>query len=176
MRNEPAVLHVVSRRRGTILLAICWFSGILFGLYCFWFSGADLIPLMRSTVISPVSIVGFLLSSVLPFLISAFLAFAYLPGLTYGICFCSAFLHAFVSLGLLVSFQAGGWLVRCFLLLGNLSLPVLYWFWLRSLSENSWSSLCVSTIVVGCILTAEAAVNYRIVIPYFARIMDSMKG
>ena len=176
MRNEPVKLRAEPRKGRTIILAIFWCFGILCGLFCFWFSGVRLLPLMRSSVYSPVSIVAFLLSAFLPFLISAFLAFAYLPGLVYGVCFCKAFLHAFVSLGLLISFQASGWLMRFFLLFGDLTLPVLYWFWLRLLSKQRFSNLCCSAFCAGCILTASAAVNFCIVCPYFARIMDSMKG
>mgnify|MGYP002539925891 CR=1 FL=1 len=58
---------------------------------------------------------------------SAILAFLDCPLGIYGICFWKAFLHGFVSAGLITCFPDWGWLIRCFLLLGDGTLPILYW-------------------------------------------------
>ena len=133
----------------------------------------DSASLMRMALKSPVSIVSFLCISLLPFVMSAILAFFDCPRAVYGICFWKAFLHGFVSAGLLTCFPDRGWLLRCFLLLSDGTLPVLYWLWLRCV--QGYPVLPALTFA-GCGQLALAAAGYSHVFPFYRRFIESMKG
>ena len=176
MHREPSGTDFFSRKRMAHVLAVCFLLGVLCGIAAWGFADAASISLMRRALNAPVSIVGIFCSVLFPFLISAFLAFLYGPGWIYVICFCKAFLHAYVSLGLLVCFQNCGWLLRCFLLFGDCTVPLLYWFWMGCLCRRQgicWYSPAVS---VGAILLMVAGLEYFHVVPFFGRILESMKG
>ena len=176
MHREPSAVRFFSRKGMVYILAIFWILGIFCGSAAFAFSDATLISLMRRVLRAPVSIVGIFCAVLFPFLISAFLAFLYKPSWIYAVCFCKAFLHAYGSLGLLTCFQGCGWLLRCFLLFGDCTLPVLYWFWTQCLYRQQGIFRCFSAIFTGAILMAAAGLEYFCIVPFFGRILESMKG
>lgn len=154
-------------RKGTaLLLAILWLFGILLGIACFYLSRAFLVPLMRSTACGSVSIVGLIFTVFLPFLLSAAALWNDLRWLLLGTCFCKAFLFAFVSLGILIGTQSGGWLLRYFLLFGDCTaLPVLYWYWLHCAcapAKHRW----FPTVLTGSVLAFVVGLDYHIISPF----------
>lgn len=104
---------------------------------------------------------------------SAILAFLDCPLGIYGICFWKAFLHGFVSVGLITCFPDWGWLIRCFLLLGDGTLPILYWLWLRCVQGRP---VLAPVAAAGFGQLALAAVGYCHVFPLYWRFIESMKG
>lgn len=166
---------VTSRRRkaAAFMLAFVWILGMACGIMYSRCPSADAASLMRGALQSPVSIVSFLCVSLLPFVMSAILAFFHCPCLVYGICFSKAFLHGFVSAGLITCFPDWGWLIRCFLLLGDGTLPALYWLWLRCVQSRP---VRIPLAAVGCGQLALAAAGYCHVFPFYWRLMESMKG
>ena len=150
-------IYAFRRKGSTMFLAFSFFLGLVFGLFVFCCSGEPLYSMMRRCLFSSVSIVGFLSGATLPFLLSALAVFFSKPCLTYLISFVEAFLFCYVSLLIIFVFQPAGFFVRFLLLFGDfLSLPVLYFFWHRSLSENpikdfSGIFLFLSTgCLIGC--------------------------
>ena len=176
VREKPLDLHSPVRKGTAYVLAVFWLAGILYGILCFAVARSDLSALMRSTITGSVSIVGLLSAVYLPFLLSAFALLFSLPWMLFCVCFCKAFLFAFVSLGLLLSFPGGGWLFRYFLLFGDCAvLPVLYWYWLHSISVPSVSRW-FPTILTSCAGILAVGLDYRVISPYFECLIDSMKG
>ena len=104
---------------------------------------------------------------------SAILAFWDCPLGIYGICFWKAFLHGFVSAGLITCFPDWGWLIRCFLLLGDGTLPILYWLWLRCVQGRP---VLAPVAAAGFGQLALAAAGYCHVFPLYWRFIESMKG
>ncbi len=128
---------------------------------------------MRGTLWAPVSIVGLLLVTTLPFLISALAVYLAKPGLLLGICFGKAFLTAFVSVGFFQAFGYAGWLLRWLLAFSSCaSAPVLYWFWLRYLPGTR--RLCVweavSLLSLGVL---AASVNFSVISPFLVRLIGT---
>ncbi|MDY3224764.1 MAG: hypothetical protein SOW84_02665 [Candidatus Faecousia sp.] len=176
IRDVASGVDVRHRKGAACILAIFWFCGLLCGIFCFWIARDHLFSLMRSCIFAPVSIVGLLCAAYLPFLLSAFALLVSLLWVVYPICFCKAFLFSFLSLGFLLSFPSGGWLVRYFLLFGDCAvLPVLYWYWLHSLMVPPMSRW-LPTLAAGCIVVLASCLDYRIISPYFACLIESMKG
>lgn len=124
------------RNRNCILLAFCWMSGLVSGFLFYTFNQHTLSSLMLRTVFAPVSIVGLLLSFLLPFLFSAFAVIIHTPIWIYPISCYKAFSFAVVSIGLVDGMGSAGWLYWILLLAVDiLSLPALYLYWLHSLMD-----------------------------------------
>lgn len=176
-RINPQVLVSPARKGMTFVLAIFWLMGIFCGVMCFPVASIDVFySLMRSSVVGSVSIVHLLITAFLPFLLSASALLLDCQGMLLGTCFCKAFLFSFVSLGTLLSFPSGGWLFRYFLMFGDCAmLPLLLWFWLHSIAAPLHSRW-IMTGVLGCVFAFAAVLNYRIIAPCFACLIDSMKG
>ncbi len=173
MRRRLSAVTSRRRKAAAFVLAFVWILGTACGIAYSRCPMVDAASLMREALKSPVSIVSFLCISLLPFVMSAILAFFDCPRLVYGICFFKAFLHGFVSAGLITRFPDWGWLTRCFLLLGDGTLPILYWLWLRCLQSRP---VRVPLAVAGCGQLALAFAGYGHVFPLYWRFIESMKG
>lgn len=160
------------RKGCRFFLACFWLSGALCGILASLSAGRTLVSLMRGTLFVPVSIVGMLCATALPFLLSAFAVFLSRPVLLLTICFGKAFLFAFVSMGIFQAFGSAGWLLRWFLLFSDYaSVPLLYWFWLRHISGerplDGWETalLCSLALLIG-------SVNFSVISPFLAGLID----
>ncbi len=128
---------------------------------------------MRSALLAPVSIVGLLSIWTLPFLLSAFVVFLGRPLWLLLICFSKAFCYAFVSLGFFLAFGTAGWLARILLLFSDwVCMPLLYWFWQRSLSGRRRPSRWDVAALLSVMLLV-GSVDYRVIAPLLARLIES---
>lgn len=160
------------RGGGRSLLALVWLSGLLCGTAAYFSTGGQLISLMRSALYAPVSIVGMLCVTTLPFLLSAFAVFLSRPVWLLPICFGKAFLYAFFSVAVCSAFWPAGWLLRWLLLFGDCAGgPILYWFWLRHLSPDCSmdGGGCILLCALGLLL---GSVNYSIILPFLASLIE----
>lgn len=165
-----------ARKGMPLVLATCWISGLLFGAFPYFFFSPETFPLMHRTISCSASIVGLLNAALLPFLLSAFFGAFSMPLAIAGVCFVKAFLFSFVSLGILVSFGSGGWLLRYFLLFsGCTTLPLLYWYWLCSVSMSDRLHWLFITCAVFAAIVFTTILDYRIIAP-FVCLIDSTKG
>lgn len=115
------------------LLAFVWFSGLLSGFFFFQKTTPIYLSLMRGIDLSSASIVGLMLSSLLPFLICGFSAFHFRPILFFAVCFLKAFSYVFVS-GVILHHCSAGWLIQRLVMFHDiLSFPLLYAFCSRCL-------------------------------------------
>ena len=173
MRTRLSAVSSRRRKAAAFVLAFVWVLGTVSGIVYSCCPMVDSASLMRRALLAPVSIVSFLCVSFLPFVMSAILAFLDCPLGIYGICFWKAFLHGFVSAGLITCFPDWGWLIRCFLLLGDGTLPILYWLWLRCVQNRS---VRIPLVISGCEHLVIIAAGYGYVFPFYWRFIESLKG
>ncbi len=167
--NDP--LH--RRRKGCrYILAFSWLSGIICGILLSLTAEERILPLMRGAVYTPVSITWLLCVSVLPFLLSTFVVFHFVPAWLLLICFAKAFLFAFVSMVILMVYASAGWLVWLMLLFCDLvTLPILYWFWMRYLFRYDRPSVVSVTGIFSLMLLA-GSIHAWFISPYLVRLIE----
>lgn len=130
LQPERKCFHFTSPR----LLATVWFTGFAVGIFICDDAVPFLLSVMRGMSFESVSIVGLLVSSGIPFLISAVAVIYSRPGLFLTVCFLKAIGFLLFSASLIFQFGAGGWLIQGLLMSHEiLSLPIWYIFTLRCL-------------------------------------------
>lgn len=139
------------------VLALLWIVGLLLGAVVSLSADTLLSSTMRSALHSGMSIFGLLAALLLPFLITALAVFISQPSLLLPVAFLKAFLFSFTGTGLLTAFGTSAWLLRCLLMFSDtLVLPLLWWLWLRLLSDDRNTALysCLfavaGTVLIGC--------------------------
>lgn len=157
-----------SRKFYCPLLAFFWTSGLASGIWAWFLSGEFITPLMRSSAYGSVSIVSLLCVTGLPFLLSAFAVFLSSEWLLIPIAFGKGFFFSLISMGTTVSFGCAGWLVRLLLCFSDIvSIPLLYWFWVRCL-RNDGSRLIYLTFFTGALFLLIGSVDYYMITPFLA--------
>lgn len=148
------------------LLAAFWFSGLLSGFFFFQKTMPVFFSLMRGSSFSSVSIVGLILSSLLPFLICGFSALYFRPILFFSVCFFKTFFFVFVSSAMILRYCPGSWLIQRFVMFHDiLSFPVLYIFCARCLRFRGLppASECLIYLLLEILILA---MTYRIWDPF----------
>ena len=166
--------RTAARKGMSLILAICWINGIVFGVFCYSASPPEVISLMHRMLPCSVSIVGLLNATLIPFLLSALLIALSMPVMLIGLCFLKAFLFSFVSMGVLACAGSGGWLLRYLFLFSDCAaLPVLLWYWFASVSGkySQFAPFCILFLV----LVLVTILDYRFIAPIVC-VIDSMKG
>ena len=130
--NRPDPLF---RKGRTVILAFVWLSGLFLGSFLFVCRSGSFSSAIRGMTVSAAPMVSVVLVYLVPLFLLLICEFASRPYLLLFLCFIRAFLFGFVSLGIVLSFGASGWLLRLLLLFpGFALLPVFYWFLHRRLS------------------------------------------
>lgn len=152
-------------RVGRHTLAFFFFAGILCGTYFCFRSDFSLLPLMRVSPSGSVSIVSLYLILFLPFLLS--LVSCVLDSvLLFPICYCRAFLFAYIQTGFIFCFCSEGWLLRWLILFSDgMGLTMLYLFWVRVIQKGECgfgtvSLFCAAFLVIGLL-------DFYIILPYY---------
>lgn len=115
-------------------LACSFLLGLLSGGCIFTLTSDSFSSLMRGAAFGSMSIISLLSVLLLPFLFSAFAVYVRQSWLLMPISFLKAFFFSFLYVGLSCTFGGAGWLVRTMLMFSDiLTLPVLWWFWLKLL-------------------------------------------
>lgn len=161
------------RKFYAFLLAVCWFAGLVCGFLVFLGTGDSVFRLMRSAPLGSVSFVGLLICSLLPFLISAFAVFlsrSVLLAFSFG----KAFLFSFTAAGIARAYGDAGWLVCRMAMFSSFTLlPLLYFLWLRLLSGRMrWTGVFLLLALAMLIVS----VDYRIISPFWASLIEIQKG
>ena len=107
----------VCRKYICCILAICWLSGLFYGIFVFYYAESSVVSLMRRTLVSSVSIVGLLSNLLIPFLFTVYAVYYSMSWLLFPVCFWEAFSVSFVMTGVCMAFGSAGWLVRSMILL-----------------------------------------------------------
>lgn len=160
------------RKCGRFFLAFVWLGGLVCGILLSLSAGQTYISWMRGMPLAPVSIVGLLLVSCLPFLCSALAVLFGKAILVLPVCFGKAVLFAFVSFGVLQSSASGGWLLRWLVMFTDVALmPVLYFFWLRCLVGDRRIRFGHIFLLVAVVFLI-AVVDCSIVSPFLVGLID----
>ena len=168
--------RTASRKGMFLILAVCWINGIVFGIFCYSSSSAEVTSLMRRALACPVSIVGLLNATLIPFLLSALFTALSMPVILFGLCFWKAFLFSFVSMGVLGYAGSGGWLLQYLFLFSDcVTLPFLFGYWFGCLSTTIKSRPVFATCVVFLLLSLVTILDYHVIAPIVC-VIDSMKG
>lgn len=150
------ILHRTARRtycrRNTILLGLVWTLGLCSGQAVYWMSETNYTSLMRSPSYSAVSIVC-LLHAFFPFFLSAVAYFLHTPRMLLPLSFGKAFLSSYASAVVCMLYGTAGWLARWFLMFSDLcTMPILYFFWRRCLSDDRTVSVPEAFFLVALAL------------------------
>ena len=168
--------RTAARKGMSLILAICWINGIVFGVFCYSSSPTEVTSLMHRTLSCSVSIVGLLNAALIPFLLSALFMTLSIPFMLFVLCFLKAFLFSFVSMGVLAYAGSGGWLLRYLFLFSDcVTLPVLFGYWFGFVSAPIKSRLVLTTCVVLLALAVVTILDYHVIAPIVC-VIDSMKG
>lgn len=156
------------RKGRTVFLALSFLAGLVSGILVFFVAGESILSLMRSALYCPVSIVGLLCVTALPFLFSAIAVFLSEPWLMGPISFGKAFFFSLLSLGTMAGFGSAGWLVRWLLMFSDLmGLPLLYLYWQRHVSGMQAFSL-MEAFVFASLFVLIGSIDYCLFSPLLA--------
>ena len=165
-------LRPLGGRGCSVLLAMFWICGILFGASVFLFAGHHLFPLMRGIVSGSVSIVSLLCVTTLPFLFSACSVYVSKPALIFPVCFLKAVGFSYISAGILISYGSSGWLIRWLSMFSNfISLPLLFFFWQRHIGREHNISF-LEVFVVLSVLIFIVSIDYCCISPFLAMLIN----
>ena len=160
------------RNQNHWILAFFWIAGLVTGILCAYAAGPSFLTMMRGTLFGPVSIVSLLYTALLPFLLSAAAVSLSAEFLIFPVVFLKGLSFTFVSMGTVFAFGCSGWLIRILISFADLlSVPLLLWFWLRSVSKIR-RSVTTEAIFMTAILLLIASIDYRVVSPFLADLIN----
>ena len=152
-------------------LNVFWILGGILGcLFALHLTDGCRDLLMQSVLISADPI-GLIAVVFLPLVLSGIAVYLSCRWLLIALSFFKAITFSFISVGLAVCLPASGWLVGFFLLFSDwCMLPILYWFWLRVLSDNStsWTRDIILPAAAGVIIYA---LDLRVISAFFTEIL-----
>jgi hypothetical protein len=153
------------------VLAAVWFSGLVLGIFFFYRMSPSFVSLMRGLEISSVSIVGVLVSNLLPFLISAFAVYFHKIWLIFLLAFLKALVFGCSGGLITVAYGAAGWLVRWLTMFtDSIICPALLYFWCRHTSGDH--RLCGREVAgYFCFVAFVIWLDFSVVSPFLARII-----
>ena len=162
----------LSRRIPLIALVVCFCFGIQLGQYYASCGNETYFLLMRMVPMCPVSIVGLISVTFLPFLFSAFAVYFSHPQFLLPICFVKAFLFSCCACSATCAFGSAGWLVRLLLQFTDIcTLPLLCWFWIRHKSAEKvrfWQDI----VLCGLLVAVVCVIDCSIVSPYLVSLIE----
>ena len=163
-------LPITNRRICGIFLAIVWVIGLALGAVLSMQAGDRYFLLMRWAADRQVSIVGFLASAFLPFMLSALAVYISKPILLYGICFADAFLLSLCGCVAMTAFGSAGWLVRLLLQFSDCCMaPILFWFSIRCISGSSfWKDFSLCAVISALV----GSIDYCFVSPFLVMLIE----
>lgn len=160
------------RRIALAVLAACWLTGLLLGIFYAARAGDTYSLLMRMAPSCRVSISGLAASALLPFLFAAFAVYISKPELLILVCFLKAFSFACCGFGVMDAFGSAGWLIRPLLQFSDgCTIPLLCWFSIRHISDiqPTWRA----DIGVCCMIAAVAVgFDYCLVSPFLVTLIE----
>lgn len=170
LMTEPR-RHTVTNPGPLFWLLSLWSLGLICGAWFSTSAGDAYLSLMRSATCARMSIFSLLGTLLLPFMISALAVLMDAPILIFFISFAKGFSFSFVSLGTVLAFPAGGWLVRWLLMFSDVCVnPVLLFFMFRCLARKKGSLLIPAVGVCGYVFLA-AAIDHRYIAPFLLELM-----
>lgn len=160
------------RKDSVAFLAFLWIAGLISGTVTSFSADTSFLPLMRSALYSPVSIVCLLSAMLLPLLFSAFAVYISSAWLLIPVVFFKGFSYAYFGFGILTSFGSAGWLIHLLLIFSDTwILPVLWMYWLRA-PVNGRSGLLTDTVPAVSAALLIGSLDISVISPLLAQILS----
>lgn len=161
MLRKNCFHHSQRRRLHICILAFCWFSCTILGVYVSA-NDTNISSLMRIAAYSDVSIVGLSIVLLVPFFFVAVGLFIHMSVALYVISAIKAFSSAYLLYGIIVAFGNAGWLMHSLLLFSDTGANILYlWFIFHHIDGRKHTlyrdivfslCLCITIEAVDCLL------------------------
>lgn len=149
-----------------IVLSLLWIYGLFLGALLSFSADSLLSSTMLSVIDGRLSIISFLSALLLPLFFTVLAVYISQPVVIFLLIFMKAFLFSFVGIGLLNSFDSSAWLLRCLLMFSDsLLLPILWWIWLQSFSNDRQAVFRFSILAAAGILLI-GCIDYTLVAPF----------
>lgn len=147
------------------LFYFTWVSGILTGSILSVFLLPHLSSWMRSSPAAPVSIVGYMVVTLFPFLLSYIFHRLNKPFYILPIIYFKAFLYSFLYSLVFLSYGSAGWLVVILFYLPDIVLAILYsLFSAKTFLSNNISSLFLRSCVIAAVVIC--LINCCLIVPF----------
>ena len=138
------------------VLALCWLTGLIYGIFCAYCTDDFVFHLMDDVRMHSEMSAEVLLTAVLPFLISALSFYGFPEAALFFLCFSEAFLLSFCAFGFIRCHNSAGWLIYgLHFFRALLSAPLIYFYWLRKLSERS-GTFAFDCFILSLIILLES--------------------
>lgn len=159
-------------KESVVLLSFLWTLGLVCGLYFVSLLDGFLFDLIIDASNNHPSILGILVVTALPIVITAIAAYCSAPLLIYALCIFKAFCFSVGLCGVAAVFGYSGWLIRLFLLFSDSCMAILlFWLWCRILSPDR-SAIQRDLLICSAIAATVGLVDYFLVSPYLAVLMN----
>lgn len=166
-----SIVSFCKRKWDKLFLALLWVAGLIIGGFVFRYTGSNFVSQMPLAVASQPSIFGLLMSSLLPFLFSAYAVYIGWPRILYGISFLKACGLGYLSNSVVYAFQSAGWLVRWLFLFTDISAAaVLYCYCHRHISGVRKLSAGNFSAYAG-VLAAVSLLDYSVITRLLLRVL-----
>ena len=150
------------------LLIITWLLGLAVGHFL---CVPSFIPLMRSVVFQPVSIVGLFICIFLPLILSYFSILFQKPIVLLIVCFVKSVSFAFTFTLVSNVFDMASWLLRLLILFSDsFFLFFLMIFWLKTITDINGSCLKFKYYIFAAIGFLVGITDYFIISPLLERL------
>ena len=162
-------LSQLSSRSISLFLALCWIAGILLGACFSVFVQGTVFRTLFLSVVSTDSFVQHVFPVALICVITGLSICFSQVWILMPLVFLKGILFSFTWIGFLGAFRASAWLIRCMFMFADLlSVPLLWFLWLRSASDRRvWSHSFICFICVASIYF----VDYSFVLPFLERLL-----
>jgi len=106
--------------------------------------------------------------ALLPLLCSTLASFIACPKLIIAIAFIKAFLYAYIGIGVFLSCNTAGWLIRMLIMFSDtLILPLLWWYWIKILVDQRIFAFTAAAVIPAL---AIICFDYSIISPVLANL------
>ena len=145
-----------------ILLAGCWILGLLAGNLSLFFHDHFSCVLGNTDPFSVVPVSDLMVPVMAPILISVILSRFRRVWLLLLV-FFKGFSGSFSSAVICLSVQHGGWFLRLIWMFGSvLTLPLLYWYWLRAYDGRSRPFRAIAVVISGVLICIA---EHKLILP-----------
>lgn len=167
MRRTPNALCAVQHNSWLICVCSCWLAGLLFGCRCAIEAYRPDLFMVFGAACLPMSLMTAILVCLIPFLLSYFVRHSYAGIWLIPLIGLKAFSFAYISVLLINAFGRCGWILRIFMMLGDIvCIPLLFFYWIRKRTPKQELLLFISMLSIGMIY-------YNVILPAWARLIDS---
>ena len=157
---------------GHLVLAFGWFTGLVTGAFLSSLIVDCTANAIRVNIAGPASAGSLILTTFLPFLVSAIAVFLSKPVFLPLIAYCKAAVFSLVSFVTLRSFGTSGWMIRFMVMFTDIiTLPLFYSFCRRHLDKDARFQVCDGAYLLALFLICGFDFSY--ISPFLLKVLQS---